>query len=150
MSLQAKSLWLSLLFGSVGCLAVDAADATEEPTSPEATFFVATDGSDAWSGKLAAPNAEKTDGPFATLEKARDALRAIDRKGRTTPLVVMVRGGKYFLEKTFVLGPKDAGTRQAPVVYAAYPGEKPVLSGGRRVTGWTPYKGHIWVCDLPG
>ena len=92
----------------------------------------------------------KTDGPFATLEKARDALRAIDRKGQTAPLVVLVRGGKYFLAKTFVLGPKDAGTRQAPVVFAAYPGEKPILSGGRRVSGWEPYKDHIFVCDLPG
>ena len=32
----------------------------------------------------------------------------------------------------------------------AYPGERPILSGGRRVTGWRPYKGNIFVCDLPG
>ena len=64
--------------------------------------------------------------------------------------MVLVRGGKYFLEKTFVLGPKDAGTRQAPVVFAAYPGETPVLSGGRRVGGWRAYKDHIFVCNLPG
>ena len=34
----------------------------------KATFFVATNGKDAWSGKLSAPNAEENDGPFATLE----------------------------------------------------------------------------------
>ena len=32
----------------------------------------------------------------------------------------------------------------------AYPGERPILSGGRRVTGWQPYKGNIFMCDLPG
>ena len=32
----------------------------------------------------------------------------------------------------------------------AYPGEKPILSGGRKVTDWTPYKDHIFQCDLPG
>jgi hypothetical protein len=34
----------------------------------ETDFYVATNGNDAWSGRLAEPNAEKTDGPFATLE----------------------------------------------------------------------------------
>ena len=47
-----------------------------------ADFYVATDGNDAWSGTLASPNAEKSDGPFATLQRARDAVRA---KGRRAP-----------------------------------------------------------------
>src|SRR5689334_8543500 len=38
-------------------------------------LYVAPDGDDRWSGRLAAPNAARTDGPFATLERARDALR---------------------------------------------------------------------------
>ena len=46
-------------------------------TVSEATFFVSKDGDDAWSGRLATPNAEKTDGPFATLAKAKDAVRAM-------------------------------------------------------------------------
>ena len=43
--------------------------------APAADFYVATDGNDAWSGTLASPNAAKTDGPFATLQRARDAVR---------------------------------------------------------------------------
>ncbi len=123
--------------------------AAAEP-QPEAAFYVATDGNDAWSGRLPARNADRSDGPFATLTKARDALREIDRKQRNSPLVVMVRGGKYFLDETFVLGSQDAGTRDSPVVFMAYPGEKPVLSGGRKVTGWEPYQGEIFQCALPG
>ena len=41
-----------------------------------ADFFVATNGSDKWSGRLAEPNEQGTDGPFATLGRARDAVRA--------------------------------------------------------------------------
>jgi len=39
----------------------------------DATFFVAPDGNDGWTGKLPAPSAERPDGPFATLQRARDA-----------------------------------------------------------------------------
>ena len=37
-------------------------------------LHVATDGNDAWSGKLSSPSAKKSDGPFATFERARDAI----------------------------------------------------------------------------
>ncbi|HQO34846.1 MAG TPA: hypothetical protein PLG59_09305, partial [bacterium] len=45
-------------------------------------FFVSGQGNDAWSGCLAAPNADSSDGPFATLHRARDEIRAI-RNSRT-------------------------------------------------------------------
>jgi hypothetical protein len=115
-----------------------------------ATFFVATDGNDRWSGKLAAPNGAKTDGPFATLERARDAVRQVNVKNAPAePITVMVRGGKYFLKSTLTLGPKDSGSKDRPIVYTAYPGEKPVLSGGRKLTGWKPYRGKIVKCEVP-
>ena len=43
--------------------------------SPPADFYVATNGNDAWSGTLPNPNDKATDGPFATLLRARDATR---------------------------------------------------------------------------
>ena len=51
-----------------------------------ANFFVAEDGDDAWSGTLAASNAGKTDGPFATLSRARERLgeyHLLDARERT-------------------------------------------------------------------
>ena len=45
----------------------------------QATFLVATDGNDEWSGKLPEPNAGRTDGPFATLRRARDAVRELKK-----------------------------------------------------------------------
>ena len=76
----------------------------------EAKFFVSTDGDDGWSGKLEAPNAEKTDGPFATIARARDAIHEMKVDGGLSgPVNVMVRGGTHFLEETIVFGPDDSG-----------------------------------------
>ncbi len=117
--------------------------------APEATFFVATGGRNAWSGKLPEPNEQETDGPFRTLARARDAVREMkEKEGLTGPVTVMVRAGKYYLADTLVLGYPDSGSRDCPVTYTAYPGEKPVLSGGMKLTGWKPYKGKIRQCRL--
>ena len=48
------------------------------------TFFVATNGNDGWSGTRPDAGANRTDGPFATLEGARDALRARKTVGGLT------------------------------------------------------------------
>ncbi len=101
------------------------------------TLFVATDGNDAWSGTLPRHNRARTDGPFASLARARDEVRRrLAATGLPGGATVYIRGGTHFLAETFVLGPEDSGSARGPIVYAAYPGERPVLSGGRRITGW--------------
>ncbi len=47
----------------------------------QATFYVSPGGKDTWPGKLDAPNAEQTDGPFATLARAREAVREMKKTG---------------------------------------------------------------------
>lgn len=124
-----------VVFGCVGSVGT-AMDAIE--------LYVATDGSDAWSGGLPAPNAEGSDGPFATPGRARDAVRRLKGEGGLTqPVTVMIRGGVYFLEEPLRLGAEDSGSEGCPVTYRAFGDEKPVLSGGRIITGWKPYKGDI-------
>ena len=97
-------------------------------------LFVATGGNDQWSGTLPEPNAAGTDGPLATLGRARDEARKQRAAGQ--PVKVLVRGGTYFLEAPFVLEPQDSGTAETPALFAAYPGERPIFSGGRSITGW--------------
>ena len=49
----------------------------------------------------------------------------------------------------FAVGAGDGGDGQHGVYYQAYPGERPVLSGGRQVTGWQQAGGHIWSAAVP-
>jgi Right handed beta helix region len=120
------------------------------PAAPatEADFYVALDGDDRWSGKLPAPDQQKNDGPFATLERARDAVRSL--KGQSSgrrSITVMIRQGTYFLNAPLAFGPDDSGTPDLRIVYEAYPDETPVLSGGRRIAGWTR-TGNRWEADV--
>src|SRR5713226_3430050 len=66
-------------------------------------FYVSPDGNDTWSGKLAAANNDKTDGPFTTIGKARDAIRGLKAQGPLTqPFTVFIRGGLYTLREPLV------------------------------------------------
>jgi len=48
--------------------------------------------------------------------------------------VAMFRGGLY-PATSWTLGTSDSGTQASPVLYLAYPGESPVISGGRKIRG---------------
>jgi parallel beta-helix repeat protein len=128
------------------------------PQLKEEILYVSPQGDDAWSGRLPQPNSARTDGPFATLARARDAIRSI-RAGEPLqrPVSVYVRGGVYALAAPLVFLPQDSGDAKSPITYAAYPGEKAVLSGGRSITGWkkTAASGEdnrpeLWTAEVPG
>ncbi|HEY3342532.1 MAG TPA: right-handed parallel beta-helix repeat-containing protein [Anaerolineae bacterium] len=114
-------------------------------------FYVSTQGNDRWSGKLPKPNAAGTDGPFASITAARDAVRHMKSTGVFPgPLTVWVREGRYALRAPLTFGPDDS----APITYAAYPDEQPIIDGGLRVTGWRTEQVNgvsAWVTDVtPG
>ena len=104
------------------------------------TLYVSPDGLDAWSGRLPEPNARRADGPFATLERARDAVRELKRSRGLPPdgVTVHLRGGRYFLRNSFELGSEDSGTEDAPVTYRAHEKEKVRLIGGVQIEGLEP------------
>lgn len=118
---------------------------------PKADLYVALNGNDSWSGKLDAPNAARTDGPFATMARAQQAVRQMKKEaGHTGGVTVLIRGGLYYLPDPLVFTPDDSGlSAEAPIVYAAYPGEQPILSGGMRLTDWHLNKLNQWECYLP-
>jgi len=104
-------------------------------------LYVAPDGHDA--------NPGTKDRPFATLTRARDAVRQI-KKTSKEPIMVYLRGGTYYLDEPLVFTAKDSGSREAPVCFAAYKKEKPVLSGGTVLKlKWKPYRDGIMKAQTP-
>ncbi len=83
-----------------------------------AVYYVAPDGLDT--------NPGTREQPFASLERARDAIREQRPAGAT----VYLRGGRYAVQRTFALTKEDSGTAEAPIVYATAPGESAALFGG--------------------
>ncbi len=110
---------------------VSAADATYQ-------LHVATDGNDHWSGRLSTGNAAKTDGPLATLGRARDILRALHESGGEIKghVEVIVHEGTYQIKRPLDLVQKDSGTKEAPVMYRAAPGQTVRLLGGIVLDKW--------------
>jgi parallel beta-helix repeat protein len=104
--------------------------------SRDADFSLAPSGDDNNPG-----TAEK---PFASPARARQAVREKIAAGLKQPVKVIIRGGTYVLSETLSFGPEDSGTSEFPVIYAGYPGETPVFSGGRRITGWEKADNGRW------
>lgn len=102
-------------------------------------LYVSPSGNDKWSGKLPSPNARKTDGPFATLQRALDEVKRLraDFGGMLRqPVTIQLRGGTYFLNEPILITPEHSGNEQCKLTICAYGDEKPILSGGRRIAGW--------------
>lgn len=82
--------------------------------------------------------------------------------GKGRDILVYVREGNYSLEKPLIFNPEDGGERVETnlptgafeyhklkdhyVTYAAYPGEHPVISGGKQVLNWTKNE-NIWTAN---
>ena len=103
-------------------------------------IYVSPAGNDSAAGAL--------ESPVATLARAQELVRTAAGK---EPVNVYVREGTYYLTAPLVFTSADSGTKDAPVVYQAYEQEKPVISGGVKLTGlnWQPYKDGILQTPVP-
>jgi len=99
-----------------------------------ATLHVAPSGDDAADGSAGKP--------LGTLQRARDAVRALKKShGGRLPkggVRVLVHGGEYPVRHSLSLTAEDSGTADAPVVYQAQPNATAVFRGGVRIAGWKP------------
>ncbi|HPA19040.1 MAG TPA: right-handed parallel beta-helix repeat-containing protein [Verrucomicrobiae bacterium] len=125
---------LALLALVAGCSRGGKAESRPEDAEPSRglALFVASGGDDGNPGTAAKP--------FATLERARDEIRALRAKGAGAqpqePVTVLLRGGRYEVARPFELTAQDSGSAGAPIVYRTRKGEEARIVGGRAVTGW--------------
>ena len=106
-----------------------------------ATFFVSAGGDDEGTGTARAP--------FATIRRAQRAVRELKGGvGLTAPVTVTIRAGTYELSEPLVFTPLDSGTAECPVTYRAANGDVVVISGGRRLSGFTS-TGKLWTTVFP-
>src|SRR5438132_14001926 len=81
----------------------------------DVTFHVSPAGDDSWSGRSAVPNPGRTDGPFATPGRARDAARAFRKADPDAGAVtVVLAAGRYELTEPLTFTPPDSGTAAGP------------------------------------
>lgn len=115
-------------------------------------FYVSPDGNDAWTGTFPEPdlnrNTGATDGPFKTLQKAQEAVRNHPKNG-VKPIAVKIRKGFYQVEKPWTFTPEDTGKDGATITWTGFENERPVISGGRILTGWKVNPDGTWSLHVP-
>lgn len=116
---------LGVLFG-LGCAAA------------ERVIYVSPGGDDAASGMTAE----------AAVRTVGRALELVREASKEQPIRVELGGGEYAITEPIVLRPEHSGSKQAPVVIRAHGEERPVISGGRRITGWVKHDENIWKTTL--
>jgi len=119
----------------------------------EHILYVAEGGHDHWTGNLAAPAPGGDDGPLATIQGARDRIRALRELKEGIPeggIRVLISVDQR-LSESLVFRPEDSGTADRPIVYAAAPGTRPVISGGvdLELARWEETEDGIWVAEAP-
>jgi len=152
-------MWVRGVSGcTLACLAVvlfaarlAGASTDDSGSTPAADFVVAPDGNDA--------NPGTRELPFATLARARDEVRSLRAGSPNRDVWVLLRGGTYRVKETVVFSMQDSVAADHATTYAAWPGEKPVLSGGVPIVGWEKSddlpglpqvaKGKVWSAPVP-
>jgi len=113
--------FLSIIFAIVVCLAFNV-------DAREISLYVSPNGDDSAQGT--SPRHA-----FATLERARDAIRELKQNGKLhAPVTVFLREGLHPRTRPLLLTESDSGSLEAPITYTAYKNEKPV---------------GIWITEIP-
>ena len=97
---------------------------TERTKIEDADLYVAPEGSDDADGTF--------EHPLATIEKARDLVRAMDKTGKNG-ITVALKAGEYRVS-SLKFTAEDGGTESCPVTYRAYGDGEVILNGGLTLT----------------
>jgi len=111
---------------------------TENPIWQE--LYVSPEGSDKASGSKNAP--------FKTIEAAKEAAKRLSA-GMKGDIVINLLPGTYPISETIQFTEEDSGKNGYNIVYKGTDANnKPILSGGKKITGWEKLDGHIWFSKV--
>lgn len=116
--------------------------AVEVGFAAEPDFVISPNGHDDACGSAACP--------LATFSEAQRRIRHLRKNNpdRGQAYIVAVRGGFYELKKPIRLTPADSGKNQSPLIFRAAEGERPILSGGRRIEEWASREAGVYHATL--
>ena len=87
---------------------------------------------------------------FTNLTNAKNYVRTIN-DNMNSDIIVSISPGTYTLTETLEFTHEDSGTNGYNIIYQATdPNNKPVISGGQQITGWTPHNAteNIWEANI--
>lgn len=109
----------------------------------DTTLYVSPNGDDNGDGSVICP--------FKTVERARRAV-ACRNSSMDSDITVYILPGTYLLEDSLRFTAEDSGTNGFNVIYRGAGEGRTVLSGGKKIEGWTLYddKKNIWRAPANG
>ncbi|MCY2931407.1 MAG: right-handed parallel beta-helix repeat-containing protein [Planctomycetota bacterium] len=129
MTMRLKNALAAGLFLAMGAQVALAAD-----------FYVAPTGNDAAAGTKGKP--------FATVARARDAVREKIAAGMKADVVVEIAPGRYFHSEPIRFDERDGGRDGHAVIYRGSAREGVKLYGGQQATQWEKHKDDIWRAPI--
>lgn len=114
----------------------------EKNTAVYRNLYVSAEGND--------ENPGTEEKPFATLNRAKEEVRKINRN-MTGDIVVNILPGMYRIYEPETFDASSGGKNGYKVIYRGTNAlDKPVIHGGEKVSGWTKCDdGRIWKAYLP-
>ena len=111
-------------------------------------YYVNSSGNDEWTGIMHDSNLAKTDGPFKTLERAKEAIRELKSTGLFDDKVTInISGGEYKLSSPLQFSELDTGLPGKEVTWQGEHGSKIMISGGLTLSCSKQASG-LWECPL--
>lgn len=109
--------------------------------APEPVFYVSPQGDDQQAGTQ--------EQPFASLERARQAVQAAIAGGAQGPFRIQLTSGLHRISRPLAFRAEDFGQAGNELRIAAEPGETVVVSGGIPLENWQQQDENIWTLQLP-
>ncbi len=116
--------YLSVALCAITCMIahVPFANAAENRT----LYVDASKGTNSGNGSVSSP--------FKTIEQAKNAVRNMKTKGNIT---IEIAPGDYFITEPIVFDSADSADEGCEIRYTSASEDKPVISGGKIVDGWS-------------